>query len=60
MKFLAFVAILLASVSQPIVVNASQIALRTRPSVQLYSRSFPNDAALFDPTDEESFYVSGG
>ena len=42
------------------VINGGQVALRTRPKAQLSARSVANDVTLFDPTAEETFYVSGG
>ena len=60
MSFLIFISLLLVLLDKSNVVNGGQIALRQRPKEALLSRSVPNDGSIFDPTDEESFFVVGG
>ena len=60
MKPLIFISLLLVFLGHSNVVNGEQIALRQRPKEALLSRSLPNDGSIFDPTDEETFFIAGG
>lgn len=60
MKFVPFISVLLTLTFPPNVVKGGQIALRPRPKESLLSRSTPSNSSIFDPTDEESFYMVGG
>lgn len=60
MKVTTPISFLLAFLGEFHIVSCGdQIALRPRPKNQLLSRSIASDGSMFDPTDEESFYVSG-
>ena len=65
MNLIFFILLLLVFLTQPDVVIGGQVALRPQPKHPLLrrsipSRSIPIDSSIFDPTDEESFYVAGG
>lgn len=66
MKLTIFISLLLVFLGQLITVNGAQLALRSRSKEQLLSRSISlsrsiaSNDAIFDPTNEESFYLVGG
>ena len=61
MRFTIFISFLLTFLGElNIVSGGGQIALRPRPKDPILSRSTASDGSMFDPTEEESFYVSGG
>lgn len=61
MKVTTPITFLLAILSELHIASCGdQIALRPRPKNAILSRSIASDGSMFDPTDEESFYVSGG
>lgn len=61
MKVTTSISFLLAFLGDLHIVSCGdQIALRTRPKNPILSRSIASDGSMFDPTDEESFYISGG
>ena len=55
-----YISLVIVALFQPVVVSGKQVALRARSKAQLSARTIPSHATLFDPTDEETFYVSGG
>ena len=60
MNLIFFILLLLVFLTQPDVVIGGQVALRPQPKHPLLRRSIPIESSIFDPTDEESFYVAGG
>lgn len=60
MKVTILISSLLVFFGQLNIVNGGQVALRPRPKNPVLSRSIASDGSMFDPTDEESFYVVGG
>lgn len=60
MHFTTFVSLSLVCFLRVSNVDAGQFALRHQPRSQLLSRSPDNDAAFFEPTDEESFFMAAG
>lgn len=60
MKFIILISLLLVFLCISNVVNGGQIALRQRPKEALLPRSLPNDGSIFEPTDEENFFMVGG
>ena len=60
MKVTILISSLLVFLGQFNIVNGGQVALRPRPKNPVLSRSITIDGSMFDPTDEEVFYVVGG